>query len=202
MLPRVVKRGPQALMVKHQDVTLGNRFRASGGPSPYVFYQRCAQIGIAKMKENVSLPISKMRAEIRELREQADKLNERANHLTDLLELAISYAEAEAKPKSKRGRPAVTVPPRANLLGEAVSRYRDMGTKDAAIDYLRRKGKPAGATEISLALIDGGKQTGSPQFNRTVDNTLIGAAKRKNAVVEKIEGEWALKEWHLSASAQ
>lgn len=150
------------------------------------------------MKENVSLPISKMKAEIAQLRAEADRLNERANNLTELLELAMSYAETE--PKAKRGRPAMTVPPRENLFGETVPRYRDMSTKDAAIDYLRRKGKPAGATEISLALIESGKQTDSPQFNRTVDNTLTAAAKRKSAVVEKIDGEWALKEWGLATT--
>jgi hypothetical protein len=150
------------------------------------------------MKENVSLPISKMRAEIRELRAKADKLNERANNLTELLELAMSYADAE--PKSKRGRPAVTVPPREDTVGEDAPRYREMSTKEAAIDYLRKKGSPAGATEIALALIEGGKQTDSEQFNRTVDNTLIGASKRKNTIVEKINGEWTLKEWHLSPS--
>ena len=139
------------------------------------------------MKEHVSLPISKMRAEIEELRAQADKLNERANNLTELLELAMSYEETQ--PESRRGRPLLAVPTKVNIFGGAVPRYLDTSTKNAAIDYLRRKGSPAGATEIALALKKGGKQSGSKLFSRTVDNTLAAAAKRKSAIVEKIDGE-------------
>jgi hypothetical protein len=147
---------------------------------------------MAMKDTNVSLSIPKMRAEIAELRAQADKLEE-------LLELAISRAESETKsateePGRGRGRPRVTVP-RQNLFGEPVPAYRDVGTKIAAIEYLRRKGSPAGATEIARALVEGGKKTSSKAFNRTVDNTLEKAAKKQNPAVEKIEGEWALKEW-------
>jgi hypothetical protein len=46
-------------------------------------------------------------------------------------------------------------------------------------------------------LIEGGKETTSKAFYRTVDNTLKAAAKRKNSVVVKIGSQWALTEWNL-----
>jgi hypothetical protein len=146
------------------------------------------------MKENDSLSISKVKAKIAQLRAEADKLEESLEFL-----IAVNAdKKTSTESKHKGGRTAATVS--RNLFGQPIPRYRDMSTKDGAIDYLRRKGKPAGATEISLALRDGGKQTDSPQFNRTVDNTLAAAAKRKSAVLEKIDGEWALKEWRNPAT--
>jgi hypothetical protein len=58
---------------------------------------------------------------------------------------------------------------------------------------------PHRTTEIARALVEGGKQTGSRLFYRTVDNTLSAAAKRKNSLLEKVEDGWALIEWRRPA---
>jgi hypothetical protein len=143
----------------------------------------------------ISLSIPEIDAEIADLRKRAAELNDRADNLETLRELAIHYKDAGKKPsKAKTGRPKVPREPKSMESGTDLP-YRGMSTKMAATKYLREKGEPAGSTEIAKALIKGGITTTSKLFHRTVDNILSTAAKRKHSELVKIGKQWGLLEW-------
>jgi hypothetical protein len=140
--------------------------------------------------EHVSLSLADIYARIAKPRALAKEHEEEASKLEAFKRLALGIGSLQAaRPLEARIK--------SSLLGDPISAYREMGTKQAAIKYLKSKRNPAGATEISKALLAGGKQTVSKAFHRTVDNVLSHAAKKKVPEVRKINGKWALTDWGL-----
>jgi hypothetical protein len=145
----------------------------------------------------ISLSIVGIDARIAEERRLAKKHAEEATRLEGLkqlaLEMGVPIGDEQTRPEPSDnkddGAANISLP------------YRGMGTKLAAIKYLRLVGKPQGATAIANALLAGGKETTAKAFYRTLDNTLADAAKKKNSELIKVGKKWALKEWKIEADA-
>src|SRR5882724_5841340 len=124
--------------------------------------------------DRVSLSIEEIDARIATLRKDAKELLDKASKLEELRQLAIEFGDPEGNSQE-------------NKMGEADERfpYRGMGTKQAAIKFLRKIGEPQGATAIAKALIRGGKTTRSVMFHRTVNNTLEDASEKNGSELVK-----------------
>jgi hypothetical protein len=86
-------------------------------------------------------------------------------------------------------QPQPSAPPRTGL-------YAGMSIKESVIHYLLKKGAPASTSELVKVLRDGGKESESKSFYRTVFNMLTHASERKVPQVVKIDSKWALPEWN------
>jgi hypothetical protein len=70
--------------------------------------------------------------------------------------------------------------------------YRGMTTVASAILLLKTVGKPMLTADMTKVLREGGVQTNSKNFYRTLYNTLNN---RLDKEMTKVGGKWGLKEW-------
>lgn len=122
----------------------------------------------------ISLSLEEIDGKIADHRKRAKEHIKQADDLERLKKLALDLA----KPESPE---------------DPVLPYLGMSARMAAIKYLNDKGAPAGTTEIATALVQGGIETNSKTFYRTLFNTLKAASKKKSSELVKIGNQWALK---------
>jgi hypothetical protein len=144
------------------------------------------------MNETISLSLVEIDARIAEERRKAKEHSDAAEKLESLKKLAIRLGTPTSRGTTPKVNP---IPPAAGST--SVTDYAGMGTKMAAINFLRQRGRPARTVEIARALLEGGKSTTSKKFYRTVFNTLTEAAKTKKTEIAKNGNVWVLKEWNL-----
>lgn len=116
---------------------------------------------------------------LEDLRARRDRLN----HALAAIEQIIG--ETELKEQSEV---AASSPAPSNI-------YRKHTIGDAAIDFIRSKGKKQSTSAIVKGLKAGGISSKSRNLYSTVYNTLTKRSERKNPDVVRDGTDWGLPEW-------
>jgi hypothetical protein len=144
-------------------------------------------------EKRVLVEIAKIDSKIEAARLTVAKAQRELTRLEEFKETLLSIGDVEDWEEDDQPSGSIQ---RYYIASGSTQEYTNMSTKVAAIHYVRQKGSPASSTEIGNALVAGGKQTKSKQFNRTLDNTLKAASERQSSEIVRVKGEWALKEWN------
>jgi hypothetical protein len=138
-----------------------------------------SETNIKPSLEGIDATVADLRNQAKGLIQQAKELNDKADQLESARAILVEFA-----------------PP--STVNVVRGRFYDIPIKRAAIMYLREVGEPMGTTEIANALVEGGIETESKAFYRTLFNVLTTAASRKNnPEVIKMGAGWGLPEWTL-----
>jgi len=127
---------------------------------------------------------------------------------------AVNYQSVLTDLRARRDRLNYAIAAVEQIIGEVESKeqsenstassnvYRKMTIGDAAVHFIRSKGKPQRIGAIIRGLRVGGINSKSKNLYTTTYNTLTERAKRENSDVVKVGPEWALSEWQRERVAQ
>lgn len=125
-----------------------------------------------------------------DLRTRRDLLN----HAIAAVEQIVGEAESpvlvrpEELLEQRRGQSVASVAPASTV-------YRTMTLGDAAVHFLRSRGRPQSTGAIVRALRSGGTSSKSKNLYTTAYNTLTDRAKRANPTLVRMGTLWGLAEW-------
>jgi hypothetical protein len=107
----------------------------------------------------------------------------------DQLDHAIEAIRAILGESTSNGKHDGTLIP-----SSALGVYANMTIGDAAVHFLRTKGKKQSTGAIVKGLLAGGLRSQSKKPYTTVYNTLTARAEREDSEIVKVGSEWDLRE--------